>query len=85
MRTDEEQISRAEYAYNRLPEGIRAGDFRPGHRLKEAELALLLDVSRTPIREAIRRLGSDGLIAVAPSGGVMVLELGKQQVSTASA
>lgn len=81
MKTFEElNLSRAEYAYSKLRERIRSGEFRSGQRLREVELASQLAVSRTPIREAIRRLASDGLIEVAPSGGVMILELGRQQV-----
>jgi DNA-binding GntR family transcriptional regulator len=77
---DEQDLSRAELAYKRLREGIRAGEFRPGQRLREAELATRLNVSRTPVREAIRRLASDGLIEVAPSRGMMIINLEKQQV-----
>jgi len=77
---DEQDLSRAELAYKRLRHGIRVGEFRPGQRLREAELATQLNVSRTPIREAIRRLASDGLIEVAPSRGVMIIRLDKQQV-----
>lgn len=77
---DEQDLSRAELAYKRLREGIRAGEFRPGQRLREAELAAQLKVSRTPVREAIRRLASDGLIEVAPSRGMMIINLDKQQV-----
>jgi DNA-binding GntR family transcriptional regulator len=77
---DSQDLSRAEFAYKRLREGILSGEFRPGQRLREAELAARLNVSRTPIREAIRRLASDGLIEVAPSRGMMIIELDKQQV-----
>ena len=77
---DEQDLSRAELAYQRLRHGIRVGEFRPGQRLREAELATLLNVSRTPIREAIRRLASDGLTEVAPSRGVMIIKLDKQRV-----
>lgn len=48
--------------------------------MREAELAARMRVSRTPIREAIRRLVSDGLVEVAPSRGVMVVQLDRQQV-----
>ncbi len=76
-----EGISRALYAYELLLSGIRTGELRAGQRLREVDLAERLDVSRTPIREAIRRLASDGLVTVAPSGGVQVFELDRQQVS----
>lgn len=77
---DEPNLSRAEYVYQQLQHGIRSGEFRPGDRLREAELATHLKVSRTPIREAIRRLVSDGLVEVAPSRGVRIIQLDKQQV-----
>ena len=77
---DEQDLSRAELAYKRLREGIRSGDFRPGQRLREIELAERLQVSRTPIREAIRRLASDGLVEGAPSRGMMIISLDKKQV-----
>ena len=77
---DSPNLSRADFVYQHLRHGIRSGDFRPGDRLREAELAAKLNVSRTPIREAIRRLASDGLVEVAPSRGVMFIQLDKQQV-----
>lgn len=75
-----ESLSRAEFAYRRLMAAIRSGELQPGQRMRETELANLLNVSRTPVREAIRRLSSEGLIVVAPSRGMMVIELDKQQV-----
>ena len=54
--------SRAEHAYLRLREAIRGGALRPGDELREVELAARLGVSRTPVREAIRRLTGDGLV-----------------------
>src|SRR4051812_6763342 len=77
---DEENLSRADFVYQRLRQGIRAGEFRPGDRMREADLAAKLNVSRTPIREAIRRLASEGLLEVAASRGVMIIQLDKQQV-----
>jgi DNA-binding GntR family transcriptional regulator len=77
---DEENLSRADFVYQRLRQGIRSGEFRPGDRMREADLATRLNVSRTPIREAIRRLASEGLLEVASSRGVMITQLDKQQV-----
>lgn len=77
---EEADLSRAEYVYKRIREEIRNGQYRPGYRLREAELAARLKVSRTPIREAIRRLASDGLIELSPSRGMMIIELDKQKV-----
>ena len=72
--------SRAEFVYDAIRDAISHGEIKPGERLLETDLAARLKVSRTPIREALRRLISEGLITVAPSRGVMVIELTKQQV-----
>src|SRR5438477_8377360 len=72
--------SRADYVYQWLRKSMRSGEFRPGDRLRETDLAEQLKVSRTPIREAIHRLVSEGLVEEAPSRGVMFVQLDKQQV-----
>lgn len=77
---EDHNLSRADFVYQQLRRGIRSGDFRPGDRMREADLAARLNVSRTPIREAIRRLASEGLLEVAASRGVMIIQLDKQQV-----
>jgi len=77
---DPDELSRAEFAYRRILAGIRSGEFKPGRRMREAELASQLGVSRTPIREAIRRLSSEGLVTFAASRGMMIAQLDKQQV-----
>ena len=48
--------------YSILRDGIVDGDLRPGEDLKDAELAERLGVSRTPIREALKRLEGEGLV-----------------------
>jgi DNA-binding GntR family transcriptional regulator len=80
MKANDGDLSRAEYVYKRIRDGIRSGKYQSGHRLREAELAAHLKVSRTPIREAIRRLVSDGLVELSPARGVMIVELDKQKV-----
>lgn len=50
-------------AYDLLLEAIDQGVFRPGDRLVEAELAERLNVSRTPVREALQRLETQGVLA----------------------
>ncbi|KJC50445.1 hypothetical protein UP09_05360 [Bradyrhizobium sp. LTSP885] len=79
-KSDNGNRSRADFVYQHLRESVRSGRYSPGDRLREADLAEQLDVSRTPIREALRRLVSDGLVEVASSRGVMFVELNKQQV-----
>jgi len=61
-----------ESAYERLREEIRSGALKPGARLTETELAARLAVSRTPVREAIRRLEAEGLVDHQPRIGAVV-------------
>lgn len=62
-------------AYRRLLEEIRQGALLPGARLREIELAARLGISRTPVREAIRQLESDGLVVHLPRQGATVRTL----------
>ncbi|MCU1471179.1 MAG: GntR family transcriptional regulator [Glaciihabitans sp.] len=54
--------SLADQAYESLRERIATGELAPGQRLTERSLAMLLGVSPTPVREALRRLEQEGLI-----------------------
>jgi DNA-binding GntR family transcriptional regulator len=54
--------------YERLYEKIVNGDFAPGDRLTEISLATEFGISRTPVREALRRLEQDGLVERAARG-----------------
>jgi DNA-binding GntR family transcriptional regulator len=60
-------------AYAIIKEGILSGRFAPNERLKEDELTTLCQVSRTPVREALRRLGIEGLVKVTPNAGAQVI------------
>lgn len=62
----------ADAVYQALRNAIVFGELPPGCRLLERELALELAVSRTPIREALRRLSEEGLVAGVPNRGVVV-------------
>lgn len=59
-------------AYATLRKRIILGEYAPGERLKELTLAEELQVSRTPIRLAFRRLEDDGLVVAEPNRGVIV-------------
>jgi len=72
--------SRGEIAYARLKEAIQAGELKPGQRIREIEMAARLSMSRTPVREALRRLEADGLLTFAPYRGMVIAELDHQAV-----
>ncbi|SDB43006.1 GntR family transcriptional regulator [Belnapia rosea] len=72
--------SLADQAYDRFREGLRSGAFRPGQRVVEVELADWLGMSRTPVREAIRRLQAEGLIAHRPARGLCVAQYDHAEV-----
>ncbi len=59
-------------AYVRLREEIRNRTLMPGTRVREVELAEKLDMSRTPVREAIYRLETEGLFTYEPRRGLVV-------------
>ena len=62
----------ADRAYGTLRAGILDGRYVPGARLGEIEVAAELGLSRTPVREALRRLGSEGLVDHLPNRGARV-------------
>lgn len=72
--------SLADTAYNRMREAILQGELRPNERLVEAELAEWLKVSRTPLREGLARLASEGLVSTRRRGWV-VREFTAQEVA----
>ncbi|ONG50278.1 hypothetical protein BKE38_18690 [Pseudoroseomonas deserti] len=59
-------------AYDRLRAAIREGALRPGQRVTEAELAARLGISRTPVRQALTRLETEGLLSHEPRRGLVV-------------
>ena len=72
--------SRGEWTYHRIRESIQAGELKPGDRVREIEMAKRLQVSRTPVREALRRLEADGLLTSVPYRGMVIAELDHQAV-----
>lgn len=65
------QPSRGQGAYERLRADIVTGRLRPNERLVEADLADRLEVSRTPVRECLQRLATEGLVANRRRGWVV--------------
>lgn len=67
--------------YEKLRQDIIQGRLRPGQKLVMASLAKEFGVSETPIREAIRRLESDGYVSFTPHSGAMVTRINDQELS----
>lgn len=65
----------AEQVYDRVRDEVLTGALLPGVWIREQDLADALRVSRTPVREAIRRLAHDGLVEASPNRGVRVATL----------
>lgn len=64
--------SRADLVYLTLRQDILSNKYRPGQRLSEEAIAHNLNVSRTPVREALKRLHAEGLVEITPRRGSIV-------------
>lgn len=64
-----------------LREAIVAGELKPGERLLEVKLADKMGVSRTPVREAIRKLELEGLVVMLPRKGAHVANLSAKDIA----
>ena len=67
--------------FNTLRQAILTGDLKPGERLMEIHLANRLGVSRTPIREAIRKLELEGLVIMIPRRGAEVAQITEKSMN----
>jgi DNA-binding GntR family transcriptional regulator len=74
-----ENLTLWQRVYDHLREEILAGRLEPGAELAEVPLSEQLGVSRGPIREAIGRLASEGLVTVRPRRGAIVRPLSKEE------
>lgn len=70
----------AQETLERLRRLILEGSVEPGERLQESELALRFGVSRTPVREALRTLSSEGLVEVLPNRGASVARWSREDL-----
>ena len=73
--TMNEYLPLRDVVFNTLRQAILRGEMEPGERLMEIQLANKLGVSRTPIREAIRKLELEGLVLMIPRKGAEVAEI----------
>lgn len=73
--TMNEYLPLRDVVFNTLRRAIITGEFAPGERLMEISLANRLGVSRTPVREAIRKLELEGLVIMIPRKGAQVAKI----------
>lgn len=71
----DEYLPLRDVVFRTLRRAILKGELKPGERLMEVQLANRLGVSRTPVREAIRKLELEGLVTMIPRRGAEVAEI----------
>ena len=77
----EDYMPLREVVFYTLRRQILKGELKPGERLMEIALANRLGVSRTPVREAIRKLENEGLVIMLPRRGAHVAEITRQELN----
>jgi len=75
-----DEPSKADLVHRRLKEEIELGELAPGTPLSELWLVERTGASRTPVREALRRLAADGLVDLVPRQGARVSRVSLQSV-----
>ncbi len=75
-----EYLPLRDVVFHTLRKAILKGELNPGERLMEIQLAQRLGVSRTPVREAIRKLELEGLVRMMPRRGAVVAEITVQDL-----
>lgn len=78
--TMNEYLPLRDVVFNTLRQAILRGELEPGERLMEIQLAERLGVSRTPIREAIRKLELEGLVLMIPRKGAEVAKISEKSL-----
>lgn len=75
------RLSAKENAFNQLQQWIIDGTLLPGEKLNDTELAKALGVSRTPIRESLQLLESQGFVKMYPGKATQVTEIEKESIN----
>lgn len=77
----DEYLPLRDVVFNTLRQAILKGELKPGERLMELALAERLGVSRTPIREAMRKLELEGLVVMIPRRGAQVANITEKDLN----
>lgn len=76
-----EYLPLRDVVFNTLRKAILKGELKPGERLMEIALAEKLGVSRTPVREAMRKLELEGLVVMIPRRGAQVANITEKDLN----
>jgi len=74
-------LSSPDHVAQVLLDGIKSGRYVPGQRLIEADLSAELEVSRGPIREALKRLAAEGVVRLIPHRGAYIRKLTRREAA----
>ncbi|MEM8813098.1 MAG: GntR family transcriptional regulator [Pseudomonadota bacterium] len=78
--TPKPSLSSGEAAYEALMRSIKSGVYKPGDRLREEDVGEQLSLSRTPVREALRRMEADGIVEHRPRIGAVIRKLDHAEI-----
>ncbi|HYL44102.1 MAG TPA: GntR family transcriptional regulator [Ktedonobacteraceae bacterium] len=78
-----DRVPLRERVYSLIQRAIVSGELQPGQRVRDVDLAIQLGVSRTPVREALQRLGDEGLVEMLPGALTRVVPLDMQAAQDA--
>ncbi len=70
----------SERAYEEIRNRLLRGEYAPGSRLSESELSEICGVSRTPVREALRRLALEYFVRIEPNRGAFVIDWSREDI-----
>lgn len=82
MTTGARNGTAVQQAVDHVREKIKQGEWGPGHRLVESDLTVGLGISRGPLREALGRLASEGLVTIEPYRGAMVRRTSREDLES---
>ena len=80
LESEDQSMPLRETVFQTLRKAILTGKLEPGERLTEIRLGKILGTSRTPIREAIRKLELEGLVTIVPGSGARVAQITERQL-----
>jgi DNA-binding GntR family transcriptional regulator len=75
-----EMDGRSDLAYRLIRRAIAEGEFEPGSRLVEQRIGEMFELSRTPVREALRALAADGLVVIERNRGAIVATMSETDI-----